>query len=189
MRPAQPPPRQGPSDRPKAASRPRSRRSRPERLACALSRSTLIYLTIAGPLIRLFDTAANRLVRTVGIQPVEELPQGATSDELSHVISTARSSGKLSVELFSLLDHGLDFHQRTAAQAMVPRVDVTTVSATATAIDVVELVRHGRSRFPVIASSVDDVVASRGFAGRVSRAGVARASRHVGSRAWCCVCG
>ncbi|MGH3427013.1 MAG: CNNM domain-containing protein, partial [Mycobacteriales bacterium] len=61
--------------------------ARPERLACALSRSTLGYLLVAGPIIRLFDAAANRLVRAVGIQPIEELPQGATSDELSHVIS------------------------------------------------------------------------------------------------------
>ena len=52
--------------------------ARTEPMARALSRSTLLYLRIAGPLIRLFDRASNRLLRRVGIEPVEELPHGAT---------------------------------------------------------------------------------------------------------------
>ncbi len=155
--------------------------ARPERLAVALSRSTLIYLTLAGPVIRLFDSAANRLVRAVGIAPIEELPQGATSDELSHIITTARASGQLSVELFALLDRGLDFHQRTAAQAMVPRVDVTTITAQAMVSDVVAQLRHGRSRFPVIAGSVDDVIGVVGMAEVLRVPPARRATTSVGS--------
>ncbi len=155
--------------------------ARPERLAMALSRSTLAYLTIAGPIIRFFDSAANRLVRAMGIQPVEELPQGVTSDELSHIIGTARASGQLSVELFALLDRGLDFHQRTAAQAMMPRVDVTTIPATAMVSDVVRELRGGRSRFPVIADSVDDVVGIVGMAEILRVPPAARAHTAVNS--------
>ncbi len=155
--------------------------ARPERLAMALSRSTLAYLKIAGPIIRFFDNAANRLVRAMGIQPVEELPQGVTSDELSHIIGTARASGQLSVELFALLDRGLDFHQRTAAQAMVPGVDVTTMPATAMVSDVVRELRSGRSRFPVIADSVDDVVGVVGMAEVLRVPPAARAHTTVSS--------
>ncbi|MGI8648227.1 MAG: hemolysin family protein [Mycobacteriales bacterium] len=155
--------------------------ARPERLAVALSRSTLLYLALAGPVIRLFDSAANRLVRAVGIAPIEELPQGATSDELSHIITTARASGQLSVELFSLLDRGLNFHQRTAAQAMVPRVDVTTIAAQSMVSDVVAQLRHGRSRFPVIAGSVDDVIGVVGMAEVLRVPPANRASTSVGS--------
>src|SRR4051812_34394787 len=50
-----------------------------EAIALRLSRSTLIYLTVAGPIIRVFDAASNRILRRVGIEPVEELPQGATA--------------------------------------------------------------------------------------------------------------
>ncbi|MGH3546099.1 MAG: hemolysin family protein [Mycobacteriales bacterium] len=155
--------------------------ARPERLAMALSRSTLAYLAIAGPIIRLFDNSANRLLRAIGIQPVEELPQGATSDELSHIIGTARASGQLSTELFALLDRGLDFHQRTAAQAMMPRVDVTTIPATAMVSDVVTALRGGRSRFPVIADSVDDLVGVVGLAEVLRVPPAARARTVVGS--------
>src|SRR5699024_16802 len=50
--------------------------ARSVQLARALSRSTLIYLAVAGPIIHLFDAASNRLLRAVGIEPLEELPQG-----------------------------------------------------------------------------------------------------------------
>src|SRR5690606_29392288 len=39
--------------------------AKPEPLARALAGSTLIYLTVAGPIIKLFDTTANRLLRNV----------------------------------------------------------------------------------------------------------------------------
>ena len=47
-----------------------------EAIALRLARSTLMYLTVAGPLIRVFDSASNRILRRVGIEPVEELPAG-----------------------------------------------------------------------------------------------------------------
>ncbi|SCE58919.1 protein of unknown function DUF21, partial [Streptomyces sp. Termitarium-T10T-6] len=50
----------------------------PERMAKSLAASTLIYLRAVGPVIRIFDSAANRLLRRIGIEPVEELHHGAT---------------------------------------------------------------------------------------------------------------
>ena len=46
-----------------------------------LSRSTLIYRALTAPLIALFDGAANRLLRLIGIHPIQELPEGATVAE------------------------------------------------------------------------------------------------------------
>jgi CBS domain containing-hemolysin-like protein len=132
--------------------------AKPETLARALSRSTLIYLAVAGPLIRVFDAAANRLLRAVGIEPIEELPQGATSEDLDRIIANAGSDGSLDARAARLLDHGLDFRIRTAAEAMRPRVDVTTIAANAPASRVVDLLGTGYSRFPVIDDGVDDVI-------------------------------
>ena len=127
---------------------------RPETVAKALSRSTLTYLAVFGPVIRLFDRAAAGLLRRLGIEPVEELPEGATEADLPRIIE---SSG-LDDELSTLLDRGLDFRGRTAAQAMVPRVDVIFVDATSTAADVVALLDTGRSRFPVRGESSDEIL-------------------------------
>jgi CBS domain containing-hemolysin-like protein len=139
--------------------------ARPVPLARALSRSTVMYLAVAGPLIRLFDAASNRLLRAVGIEPVEELASGATAEDLEHVIDESRRGGALDVELSLLLERGLTFRALTAEQAMTPRVAVDTVAATATLEDVVELLRTSpHSRFPVVADDVDDVVGVVGLA-------------------------
>jgi CBS domain containing-hemolysin-like protein len=132
--------------------------ARPEPLARALARSTLVYLAVAGPVIRLFDAASNRLLRSVGIEPIEELPQGATTEDLDRIIESAGERGELDPETSRLLDRGLDFRKRTAGEAMVPRVDVVTVLGTDPASRVVELLDTGHTRFPVIGASVDDLL-------------------------------
>ena len=138
--------------------------ARADAVAKALSRSTLAYLAVFGPVIRLFDKAAGRLLRRIGIEPIEELPEGATEQDLEQIIAESRADGQLDPELSALLDRGLDFRARTAAEAMVPRVDVHTVPATATAADVVALLDTGRSRFPVRGSSLDEILGVVGIA-------------------------
>lgn len=138
--------------------------ARAETLAKALSRSTLVYLTVFGPIIRLFDKAAAGLLRRFGIEPIEELPEGVTKEDLEKIIEESLADGQLDPELSALLDRGLDFRARTAAEAMVPRVDVVTVSSSAVAADVVTLLSTGRSRFPVRGRSLDEIVGVVGIA-------------------------
>lgn len=132
--------------------------ARPVDLARRLSRSTLLYLAVAGPLIRLFDGASTRLLRAVGIEPVEELPQGATPEDLRHIIDESHAGGLLDQDLSDLLDRGLEFRDRTAAEVMTPRVDVVLVTADERVADVVHRMGSGHSRFPVVGESVDDVL-------------------------------
>ncbi|MFI5709738.1 hemolysin family protein [Kribbella sp. NPDC051620] len=132
--------------------------ARAEAIALRLSRSTLIYLTVAGPLIHVFDATSNRILRRVGIEPVEELPQGATAQDLDRIIATSYEQGLLDEDTMRLLDRGLDFRYRNADEVMTPRVDVITVHRDEPLTRVVELLDTGHSRFPVIGESVDEVV-------------------------------
>ncbi|MER7889710.1 hemolysin family protein [Micromonospora sp. NPDC094482] len=134
-------------------------------VARALSRSTLMYLKVAGPVVRLFDRSAVRLLRRIGIEPIEELPSGATPEDLEQIIAESRQEGHLDAEMSTLLDRGLDFRELTAGEAMVPRVDVHTVRAHEPVSRVVELLDTGHSRFPVRgAEGVDDLVGVVGIA-------------------------
>lgn len=132
--------------------------ARPTQLARALSRSTLAYLTVAGPVIRLFDGASTRLLRAVGIEPIEELPQGADPDELRRIIDESHAGGLLDEDLSEMLDRGLGFRDRTAGEVMTPRVDVVLVAGHESVADVVHRMGSGHSRFPVTGESVDDVL-------------------------------
>ena len=154
--------------------------ARAETLAKALSRSTLIYLAVFGPIIKLFDMAAARLLRGIGIEPIEELPEGATEEDLEQIIAESRAEGHLDPELSALLDRGLDFRRRTAAEVMVPRVDVHTLRGSDPAARVVELLDTGRSRFPVRADAgVDEIIGVVGISDVLTVAPAARATTPV----------
>lgn len=127
-------------------------------LARALSRSTLIYLKLAGPIITIFDKASNKLLRSVGIEPVEELPQGATPEDLHRIIEESALGGLLDDDLSRLLGRGLAFRGHAAEEVMTPRIDVEIVQADEPAARVLELLETGHSRFPVVGRDVDDIV-------------------------------
>lgn len=59
--------------------------AKPEPVARAVAGSTLLFMKVAGPLIRLFDGAANKLLRLFGIEPVDELHSGVSTDRKSVV--------------------------------------------------------------------------------------------------------
>ncbi|KOG25660.1 membrane protein [Streptomyces viridochromogenes] len=130
----------------------------PERLAKSLASSTLVYLKIVGPVVRVFDGAANKLLRKVGIEPVEELHHGATLEELSHLIGESHEQGELPPDTAELLDHALEFSERTMDEVMVPRVDAVFVRKDATLTEAVELIAtYGHSNYPVLGDHPDDV--------------------------------
>ncbi|MEW1901667.1 MULTISPECIES: hemolysin family protein [unclassified Streptomyces] len=130
----------------------------PERLAKSLAPSTLLYLRIVGPVVHVFDGAANKLLRKVGIEPVEELHHGATLEELSHLIGESHEQGELPPATAELLDHALEFSERTMAEVMVPRADAVFVRKDATLDEAVELIaRHGHSNYPVLGDHPDDI--------------------------------
>ncbi len=136
----------------------------PDRLARALARSTTAYLWVAGPLIRVFDGLSNAVLRAVGIEPVEELPQGATSEEFERIVAGSREGGLLDRRLSDLLQHTLRFDDRRVEEVMTPRVDVRTVEAAEPASAVIARFDSGRSRFPVVGETIDDIVGVVGIA-------------------------
>ncbi|MGW1818007.1 hemolysin family protein [Streptomyces sp. NPDC002125] len=130
----------------------------PERLAKALAGSTLAYLKVVGPVVRIFDGAANRLLRKVGIEPVEELHHGATLEELGHLIGESHEQGQLPRGTAELLDHALEFSERTLHAVMVPRADAVFVRRDATAAEAIGLIgTYGHSNYPVLGDHPDDV--------------------------------
>ncbi|MGI5166312.1 hemolysin family protein [Spirillospora sp. CA-253888] len=134
-----------------------------EPLARALAASTLVYLTVFGPLIRFFDAASTRLLRAVGVEPVEELHSGATLEELGEIIDRSQVSGHLPADLSGLLERALSFGDLTADEVMVPRPQVRALPGDATAADLIALIREtGHTAYPVYGGEVDDVLGVAG---------------------------
>jgi len=124
--------------------------AKPEPIARALAGPTLVFLRLAGPLIRIFDGSANRLLRAVGIEPAEELAAGVSVEELDLIVEESAESGKLTVRQAALLERAIDFGNLLASAAMVPWNRVSTIASTATCEELRTKVRETHSRFPVL---------------------------------------
>ncbi|MDN5794301.1 MAG: hemolysin family protein [Intrasporangium sp.] len=148
-------------------------------VARALSRSTLAYLAVVGPVVRLFDSASTRLLRAVGIEPVEELDHSATAEDLTSIIDESHAGGLLADELSGTLERGLRLHRLTADDALTPRVRTVTIGAQATVSDLVALLDSGHSRFPVTGRDRDDIVGVAGLAEVLSVPSCERPSTRV----------
>lgn len=125
--------------------------ARPEPIALALARSTLLFLTVARPVIRLFDGAANGLLRRIGIEPVEELHGGVHADELPLIVDASSAAGSLTETQADLLRRALEFRELDAREVMVPWNRVVTIRAASTGSDLQGLLDTTRHmRFPIV---------------------------------------
>jgi CBS domain containing-hemolysin-like protein len=132
--------------------------AKPEPIARALAGSTALYTRVAGPLIRLFDGSANRLLRAVGIEPVDELTGGVSPEELGLIITESGKKGALPEAQVALLSRALEFRTLRAADAMLPRPQVVSIPVTASCGELRDLaISSGHSRFPVVGEGLDDV--------------------------------
>src|SRR5215213_366376 len=117
-----------------------------------------VFTQVTRPLVALLNGAANRLVRLVGVEPVEELRSARTPDELASVVRRAGARGALGRETAALLERSLSFGDKTASDVMTPRTRMRTVRESAPVLAVIEATRaSGHSRFPVIGDDIDDV--------------------------------
>ena len=124
--------------------------AKPEPVARSLAPSLLLYLRVASPLIRLFDGSANRLLRAVGVEPVEELNMTVSASELDLIVDSSAESGHLTFQQAALLERAINFSELEASDAMVPWNRVVTIGVDQTADDLRELMSSNHSRFPVI---------------------------------------
>lgn len=132
--------------------------ARAEPVALALARTTWWYTQLAGPLIRLFDGAANRLLRVTGIEPVTDVPSAVSAEELEHIITESGKEGELTAGQAGLLSRALDFRTLRAGDVMVSRPHVRSIAVDATCEDLRRLaVDSGHSRFLAVRGGLDDV--------------------------------
>lgn len=121
-----------------------------EPVARWMARSTLVYLTLFGWLIAVFDKSANLLLRLVRIEPIHDLDTTATAQDLERIVADSRASGDLPVELSMLLDRLLDFPDRDVEHAMIPRARVEAVRHDTEVGEVRALMASAHTRYPVV---------------------------------------
>jgi CBS domain containing-hemolysin-like protein len=132
--------------------------ARPLETARAAAPIIVGFAAIFRWLIGALNSAANRIVRRLGIEPAEELRSARSPQELSSLVQSSALGGTLDSGVATILDRSLRFTERVAEDFMVPRVQVVAPPAGATVEDLIETSRRtGFSRFPVYGSDLDDI--------------------------------
>ena len=137
--------------------------------ALALARPEQVALWVAAPMrwftygfrpvIWLFNEAANVVLRMFGIQANSELTEIHTPDEIAIIVEEARRGGTILSGQSRILARTLEFPEKRAVEAMVPRVACVAVSAEATIEELLEQAEQtGYSRFPVWRERPDEFV-------------------------------
>jgi CBS domain containing-hemolysin-like protein len=138
----------------------------PKNFALAVPRQTaklvvplqVAFTTVFKPLVVVLNGTANRIIRSFGIEPQEELSGARSADELTYLVRHSAKAGLLEVEDATLLDRTLRFSALDASDVMTPRVRMTSVPVEGTAADVVAIsLASGHSRMPVVDDGPDDV--------------------------------
>jgi CBS domain containing-hemolysin-like protein len=133
----------------------------PLQAAQATQRLLRAFTTLVRPAISVLNGSANAIVRTVGVEPQEELRSARSSDELSSLAERSASEGTLDTETAHLVQRSIAFGPRTAGEIMTPRMRMATVDANDPVAEVIELsAATGFSKFPVTKGSTDNIVGS-----------------------------
>lgn len=148
-----------------------------ERVALATVDPVRLFAAVFRPFIAALDGLARAVNRLIGL-PAPETGGGAQSEEeLRLILQASREEGVLDAVEEQMLTRIFDFAETPVRRVMVPRPDVTTLSAGMTvdqALDAALASPH--SRFPVTGEGSDDLrglVTVRELA-RLTRAGRGR---------------
>jgi CBS domain containing-hemolysin-like protein len=130
----------------------------PDPVSRFVQRPIRAFTLATKPLSSGLNIVANRVVRAFGVEPTEELAHARNPEELVFLVQRSAEHGTLHEPTAELLRKVLTFDDLHASDVMTPRTRVATVSATASVADLLETAReNGRTRYPVVGDTVDDV--------------------------------
>jgi len=115
--------------------------SRPLAVARMVAGPQRAFSQVFRPVIEVLNTAANRLVRMLGVEPADEMASARTPTELVSLARHSALAGALEQDTADLFVRTLSLGDLIAENVMTPRVRVSALEDTATAADVLNLTR------------------------------------------------
>lgn len=133
--------------------------ARPEATALWVATPMRFFAKIFRPLIWLFNETANVTLKMFGIESKSEIASLHTPDEIAIIVEESRRGGTIESEQSRILTKMLEFPEKRAIEAMVPRVGAQPVPIEAGLEELLDLAeKTGFSRFPVWRGRPDEFV-------------------------------
>ncbi len=135
----------------------------------ALLYPEVIGAWVAGPLlgfswimaapIAVLNGTANALLRLLRIPRPRERERLHSPEEIRMLVEQSQEGGSLQQQDARLLEGVFEFTEKTAQEVMTPRTQMTALASDITVEEAAdEVVSARRSRYPVYAGSIDDIV-------------------------------
>ncbi len=129
-----------------------------DRLALRLIKPVLFLSALLYPIARLLIAIANLFIRLFGGSPLDKGPF-VTEEDLKTLVLVGEEAGVIEEEEKEMIHSIFEFGDTMVKEVMVPRIDMVTVSDTASIKDLLEvIVNKGHSRIPAYQETVDNVV-------------------------------
>ena len=113
----------------------------PERSATLLAVPMRAFMAVFRPVLRALNTAANALVRRVGVEPADEVAAGHSPDALRHLVEHSANVGALDAGFSAQISGVLALERLTVRELLGTVGRPTGVRAAATAGEVREAAR------------------------------------------------
>ncbi len=132
---------------------------RPEQMTLAVAVPLRLFYILFKPFIWTLNTFANRIIKSIGLEPVSDEHASHSADELMYLIAESSKSGVLEDSEHKMLENVFDFSDTPVKQIMVPRKNVVGVEISMNIDGLIDLiVEEGYSRLPVYDGSLDNIV-------------------------------
>ncbi|TSI12851.1 CNNM domain-containing protein [Brevibacterium aurantiacum] len=118
----------------------------PERSAILLALPMRAFMFLTRPLLHVLNNAANACLRLVGVEPVDEVDQGHTSDDLRELLRHSAQAGTIERESSDALLGALELTQLSLGELVAERGQPTAVGPGATVAQVRDAAQRDRHR-------------------------------------------
>lgn len=114
----------------------------PERSATLLAGPMRVFMAVSRPLLRVLNSAANALVRRVGVEPADEVAVGHSPDALRHLVEHSANVGALDASFSAQIAGALELERMTVRELVDPAAPLGAVPAGAPVAAVREVTRR-----------------------------------------------
>ena len=132
----------------------------PESISRWVAGPLLFFSWITRPATGLLNWSSNRLVRLMGIKMVAaEADRIHSPEEIRMLVEQSQEGGELGEQDARLIEGVFEFTEKVAQDVMTPRTQVAALASDLTVAEAAdEVARATRSRYPVYAESIDEIV-------------------------------
>jgi CBS domain containing-hemolysin-like protein len=124
-----------------------------------LSWPLLVFYRMFLPFIWFLNGCANKLLKLVGVEPVNEHEAAHTEEEIRILMNQSAKSGIIDKDEMTLFDNVFEFADRVAREVMLPRTDMDCLFSNVTyAENIKQVYTTKHTRYPVGLEDKDQII-------------------------------